>query len=738
VNIKALSWTMGLALLLLIMPGRIASADDETTDEAVAETAVETEGEAQAALDETQKATDETLEKLRQAEQQLQEIEAKRAETMRRIQEARQDLEEAQREADAARDRLKNANVVLKGIEQERSVATRQLVDAAISATAQPEEADGQEYAVTGLIIEYQTDHPGLPSPEELVEVKAPLLRTMAGFIAPRKYELSSEIRLLDIPALTENRFYTSAIRKLCVSLVSYFNDEGLIGVYVGPDPAQIARDGSDLRPDGQTTLKLIVRVAIVETLRTVADGPHVKPGQRINNPRHTSLLARASVQPATPGEPGSGSLLRRGPLNDQINRWNRHPGRRVEVAITGGTTPGAAELDLLIHELKPWTIYAQVSNTGTASTDRLRERLGFVHNNLTGNDDILSIDYVTANLDEVHSVVASYEAPLMGSERVRWRGHALWSEYAASDLGHVPETFSGDEWMLGAELITNIHQNDRYFVDLVVGAVWRNISTDNTLLLTEGSVDLFIPHVGLEFENTGDTSNTTGAVSIKANIAGVAGLEDEFALHPGTLGRIFADEDYFVLEFSASHSMYLEPWLDREAWEDPTTPESSTLAHELFLAVRGQTSFTQRLIAQEQMTLGGLYTVRGYEQSEAPGDSAMVATAEYRYHLPRAMAIRPEPGSLFGRPFKWAPQQVYGQADWDLMLRAFLDMGFVVNADRLNYENDETMIGTGVGVELLVKRNLSVRADWGIALDATEKTDAGNSEIHFVATLLY
>ena len=45
---------------------------------------------------------------------------------------------------------------------------------------------------------------------------------------------------------------------------------------------------------------------------------------------------------------------------------------------------------------------------------------------------------------------------------------------------------------------------------------------------------------------------------------------------------------------------------------------------------------------------------------------------------------------------------------------------------------------GTGVGVELLVKRNLSVRADWGIALDATEKTDVGNSEIHFVATLLY
>ena len=731
---KKFCWTMGLACLLM-MSGVSAWADEE-------QGAAETEAEAQAALAETEQAKAETLEKLRQAQQQLEQIEAQRAETMRKIQNATQKLQDAQREEQAARDKLNNANVVLKGIEQERALATRQLVDAAISTTAQPEEADGQEYPVTGLIIEYETDHPGLPTPEELVEVKVRLLRTMSGFIAPRKDEISSQIRLLDVPDLTENRFYASAVKELCRALVSYFNEEGLIGVYVGPAASQISRDGNDLRAEGQTTLKLIVRVAILENLRTVGSGPGNKAGQRINSPSHARLMSRSRLQPAVAGEPGSGSLLKRGVLNEQINLWNRHPGRHVEVAISASdTTPGGAQLDLLINELKPWTIYAQVSNTGTESTDRWRERFGFQHNNLTGNDDILSIDYLTAGFDNVHSVVASYEAPLMGSDRVRWRVHGLWSEYSASDLGQVPEAFTGDEVLFGGEVIANVYQRDRLFVDLVGGVAWRKLRTSNELLLVNGETDLLLPHIGAKFENSTDTSRTTGAASLKYNVLTFDDHDEEFGAgaNPADgLGRIDTEEKYLVLEWDLTHSTYLEPLLNREAWEDPTTPSSSTLAHELFLAVRGQTSFGDRLIAQEEMTLGGLYTVRGYEQSEVDGDSAMVATAEYRYHVPRAMAIRAEPGSLFGRPFKWARQQVYGQSDWDLVLRAFLDAGFAHMHGRLIYENNETMIGTGVGVELLVKRNLSVRADWGIALDGTERTDSGHNEVHFVATVLY
>ena len=54
-------------------------------------------------------------------------------------------------------------------------------------------------------------------------------------------------------------------------------------------------------------------------------------------------------------------------------------------------------ELQYLINESRPWRVFGQVSNTGTEQTDEWREHFGFVHHQFTGNDDVLSIDYMTA-----------------------------------------------------------------------------------------------------------------------------------------------------------------------------------------------------------------------------------------------------------------------------------------------------------------------------------------------------
>jgi len=179
---------------------------------------------------------------------------------------------------------------------------------------------------------------------------------------------------------------------------------------------------------------------------------------------------------------------------------------------------------------------------------------------------------------------------------------------------------------------------------------------------------------------------------------------------------------------------------LIRAAWEDPSTPQSSTLAHELFVALRGQTSFGRRLIPQYEQVAGGLHTVRGYDESITAGDTVVIGTLEYRYHVPRAFGLEPEPRQLMGGPFRVARQQVYGPTDWDLILRAFVDAGHVVNHSGRGFGGDsETLVGAGVGFELHVKRNLTLRLDWGFALHDVEPiTRAGSSQVHFALTLLY
>jgi len=691
-----------------------------------------------------QQETKAAMSKLHEAEAQLKEIEAKRAETLRKIEESRVKLEQAEREAQTAREKLKTANTVLQNIEEERTHATRQLIDASVSTTAEVGETDGKAYTVTGLIIEYAQDHPAHLAPEELLDQKVELLRTLNGFVSPRPGDVNSRVRLMDIPDLTEQRFYASALRKMCAGIVQHFNEANLIGVYVSPDPSQIdIRTGDDFRPAGQTTLKIVVRTAIIANVRTVAGGERFGEGeQRINNPAHARLLRQMPLQTAIPGDFGSGALLQKDALNDYIYRANRHPGRRVDVALSsaGEETPGGVAVDLMIAENKPWTVYYQLSNTGTDATSTWRHRFGLVHNQLTNNDDVFSLDYITGGFDEVNSVVASYERPWFDSDTVRWKVHGLWSEFTASDVGLTEENFQGSEWSVGAEISANIWQEDSAFLDVVGGVVWRSLYNENTLLGPTNHTNLFTPHVGLRYERGNDRTGTQtrAAVSLKFNLPSIADTDTDFSVYSG--GKIDVDSEYAILAWNMTHSFFLEPLLNRAAWEDISTPESSTLVHELFVAFKGQSSFDKRLFAQEEQTVGGLYTVRGYRESDQTGDSALIGTLEYRYHVPRAFDLQPEPGTLFGKPFKWAPQTAYGRADWDMVLKTFLDVGRTLNAKSqlADAENNETLIGAGVGVDVIFKRNISVRADWGFALNNTPTTDAGHNVVHIVATLLY
>ena len=103
-------------------------------------------------------------------------------------------------------------------------------------------------------------------------------------------------------------------------------------------------------------------------------------------------------------------------------------------------------------------------------------------------------------------------------------------------------------------------------------------------------------------------------------------------------------------------------------------------------------------------------------------------------------MGIQSAPDDLFGRPFRFAPQYVYGQPDWDLTLSAFVDVGHAKPADQQFFETEETLIGAGVGLGVQFKRNVTARVDWGFALRDSQigNIEAGSDRVHFILTLLY
>ena len=255
----------------------------------------------------------------------------------------------------------------------------------------------------------------------------------------------------------------------------------------------------------------------------------------------------------------------------------------------------------------------------------------------------------------------------------------------------------------------------------------------ENGVVPSTGRGTYFLPQIGL----SGDRLTRTSAMLFGAFFE--AGLTNSPVPELAILGRTDPSSDFLRLRWDGSYSFYLEPVINRQAWEDPSTPRSSTLAHEVAFLFRGQFPFGARLIPQYQQVAGGLYTVRGYEQAEVAGDTVLIGSAEYRFHLPRIFRPNSNPPEVPGRGvFRARPQTVYGRPDWDLIIRVFTDAAGVLISDANATEGNSTLWSVGGGLELQVLRNFSARFDVGTVLVDAGRSTVGDTRANVVATVLY
>jgi hemolysin activation/secretion protein len=595
-------------------------------------------------------------------------------------------------------------------------------------------ESDLPNYPVSRFHLEYLRENPDHPPIAELLETSVQLAREDGSFIVPSADEEAEWFTLAELNQDAPRQFHAAALQRILEATRDALLDRQLQGVYVAPDPQQIDRTGRDLRPEGRTELRIVIVTGVVTRMRSLAHGERIDPSERVNHPRHARILSESPIRPRMDDQPVS-DLIYKNALDEYVLLLSRHPGRRVDVALAAAPETGGVALDYLITEVKPWLVYAEIANTGTENTSDLREQFGFRHYQLTNNDDILAFDYSTAGFDEVHAVYGSYDTRLFDSNRLRGQIYGRWSEYTASDVGLNNDTFTGESWSVGGDLLYNVYQQGITFIDFGGGVRYEHLETSDTLPGSiDGNADLVVPRLTGRFERLHDWAPTRVTVNLELMFDQASGTE------LSRLGRPDVDDQWALLMWDASQSLFLEPLLDREAWQDPTTPRSSTLAHELYFLLRGQSSFGDRIIPQHEMVAGGLYTVRGYDESITAGDTVVIATAEYRFHLPKALPIEPEPGELFGETFRFSPQHVYGPTDWDLMLKGFLDAAWVTEYAGAGLGRDsEHLISTGVGLELQYKRNLTVRIDWGVVLHEVDgEADEGDNRVHFLVRLLF
>jgi len=253
-------------------------------------------------------------------------------------------------------------------------------------------EADGPVFPVRRFHLDYLQPNPNHPPLAGFDDLQVDLSRAATGFIAPREDTGAVSLTLVELNDQPVQPMHASAIQAVLEAVRDRLTGAGLLGVYVLPDPGQIDSAGKDLRPADQPDLRIVIITGVVKRVRTVGYGeriPSRTDGPVIDHPLHARLAAGSPVQPFDPaGTQGQRDLLLKRALDDYAMLLSRHPGRQVDIAVAPAPEPAGVNLDYLVTEVKPWLVYAQLSNTGTRNTSRLREQFGFRHfvNELAGS----------------------------------------------------------------------------------------------------------------------------------------------------------------------------------------------------------------------------------------------------------------------------------------------------------------------------------------------------------------
>lgn len=640
------------------------------------------------------------------------------------------------------------------------------------------DEEDGLSYPVSSLSVKFHPEQAELHeqlraivSEAEIGALRVELTPTPQGLIAPPTVDQGvwgvwpvRVYRLDEIGASGPTVVYESALRLIINSVRDFLRERSLVGFYVQTDPAELSPQLlTDRRPEGQTGLTLLVRGTKVTSVRGVS----VQPQSRLlfRSTKESDLeriVADSPIRAWNDGGEGQGEggagpradLLTEAPLQAYALRQNRRGFRRVDAALAQGSAeePFTAELQYLVRDFDPVLLFFQASNTGTDETANTRYRFGADVRQPLGLGDRLTFDYTTSGFDEAESVQAFYEIPVFGNEGLIGRFGGGFSEFTASDVGLAGAEFTGQTFFFDWELSANVVQTGRLFIDAFTGLRFSEIGVRNTALGPEdaGEEQVLTQRAGLRVERVGEAVQFSGDVFFEWTYNELTGASET---ELGQLGRLGPDRDWVVLQWNTEASAYLEPLLNPGGYRDPSTWRTSTRAHEVYGSIRGQYAFNSRLIPNFQRVVGGLFTVRGYPESVVAGDSVVIFTGEYRFHLPRSF----EPissragrglggGRLFGQNLR--PPRVFAEPDWDLVLKGFVDAADVAVSRPIDgVESGETLLGVGFGLELraplLFGPSMTFRADYGFALDEVDtgggsSIETGDNFFHFLLTVLF
>jgi len=369
--------------------------------------------------------------------------------------------------------------------------------------------------------------------------------------------------------------------------------------------------------------------------------------------------------------------------------RWiNRNPYRNVSALYKSGKCPGTTDVELLVKDQFPLSVYSGVDNTGFKDVGLQRVFAGLNWGDAFGIDGFLSYQFTASTSPkEFMSHAGSYTQPLP------WRHIFL----AYGGYSFVDTHLQGRLFKFHG---TSIQASGRYQIPLQVGKDFlQQMGFGVDFKRTNNTVDFggftVINHLVNLFQYVAEYTLTYNPKNTKIY------LETELLGSPGrTLGDM-SNSLYELLRFDAKN-VYL---YGRGVFSiEHKIPRD----YSFYLRLTGQGS-TANLLPSEQLGLGGYNSVRGYYERQINVDDGIISNLEFRT----------------------CPLSPFCRNNWDFHGLAFADFAFGQEHKAASFEKPQYyLLGVGPGLRFSNDWFLA-RLDWGIRLLKTQH-DGPATRLHF------
>jgi hemolysin activation/secretion protein len=382
--------------------------------------------------------------------------------------------------------------------------------------------------------------------------------------------------------------------------------------------------------------------------------------------------------------------------LQQELTALNARTADRTTTPILkAGSEPGTVDVDLAVQDTLPLHGSLQYDNRHTADTTPNRATAALSYDNLWQRQDSIGVQYQTAPADPSNAEVfmANYLGHVGsdGGQVAMSYTHTSSNVLALGTLGVL-----GKGSIYGAHWLQPLENTAASSQSINAGVDYKNVLTsvlpDATGSTASGPVNAPVKYINWSAAYSGSWWRARQAYSVSAGVnfgvRSVLNSVDEFEN-----ARYNADPDYFYIRLGFNGTQKLPggfALLQRVSAQWADSP----------------------LVNNEQFSLGGADTVRGYLEAETLGDSGLADTWEL--HSP---SLGPHAGAIFSPLYAFV----------------FVDGGVATLIDPLPGQRENyTLWSDGLGLRLENSHGFTGSVDYAVPRRTGVRTQKDQSRIDF------